>query len=116
MAGNGCPPRYAPEEIMIAGSGQRLCCPRCGSADGLHHGAVRIGRRPVEDEDGELVEVDAEGPIRLSRMPAWAFGGRRHELEIHLSCETCDGDVGPGFWLVMRQHKGQTILSIRRGS
>ncbi|MGL5964518.1 MAG: hypothetical protein ACRCZ2_09040 [Fusobacteriaceae bacterium] len=92
-----------------------LQCPRCGEVGGLHHGVVTVQSRDAEDGYG--TEVVVEGArVSVERTDAEHYGTRRDALRVGFWCEHCDadGDAGPCVDLVLRQHKGLTLVAWER--
>ena len=83
----------------------KLYCERCGE-NNLHHRAVDIHRRQVEDAPSESVRaygadaVDTENP-----------SPRRDGIVIQLYCEMCDRVTTA---MDIYQHKGVTHVTLRR--
>ena len=81
-----------------------LQCPSCGDSF-LHHGEVHVYARPQEDGPGHRVVIWENGDVE--KMPAaGGFAGRRNDLRIRFTCETCVAVS----WLFIVQHKGHTML------
>jgi hypothetical protein len=101
------------ETIRIgdAGSASNLICPRCGSGDICHSGAVFYQRG---EDAPSLVRIAVEGSnVGTSVIPSEKSGNpssRRHGMTIQFDCEQCssEGDV---LELNIAQHKGVTLLS-----
>jgi hypothetical protein len=86
-----------------------LKCPRCG--DGyLHHCAVQVQDRDREDGPGTQVYV-GNGAVKVTRTEGHHYGTRRSAVRIGFYCELCDeGEMTPRVVLVIRQHKGATLV------
>lgn len=82
-----------------------LLCPDC-AGEYLHHGAVEVFDRAEEDGPGRQVAI-GRGELR-SPFEDGTFerSTRRDAVAVEVSCEGC------GFrdWLLLVQHKGQTIV------
>lgn len=87
-----------------------LRCPVC-DGNNLHHRGIVIRSRADEDGPGVKLGVARDG--RRKELPLTAdapeWHGRRDELSISFDCEGC-AFVG---WLLIMQHKGQTLLAWR---
>lgn len=92
-----------------------LQCPRCGVIGGLHHNAVRVQGRDAEDAHGTEVSVEG-GRVEITRTDGAHYGTRRDAVRVGFWCEHCDadGDSGACVDLVLRQHKGQTLVAWER--
>lgn len=95
--------------------GGALQCPRCGEVSGLHHKAVTVQSRDTEDGQGTEVSVQGSA-VSVARTDAKHYGTRRDALRVGFWCEHCDadGDAGACVDLVLRQHKGLTLVAWER--
>ena len=92
-----------------------LKCPRCNDTY-LHHAHVVVNERDHEDGPGTHYTIRGK---ELSVSRKGVHDGRRNDLRIGFWCEICDEEsdgMAPPLELVIRQHKGVTIVRwIRRG-
>lgn len=87
-----------------------LHCPRCGDYSGLHHCVVQVQERDQEDGEGTQVYV-GNGAVKVTRTSGAHYGTRRNAVRIGFWCEHCDDDATPRVVLVIRQHKGLTLVN-----
>jgi hypothetical protein len=95
-----------------------LTCPVCKGYD-LHHKTIKVYDRQNEDGLTNLIVVDVKGEV--SKITEWEENpsSRRHAVEIMFECENCHfNERGPipsisPFGLVIKQHKGITIMEWR---
>jgi hypothetical protein len=87
-----------------------LACPRCLESLGLHHCAVQVQERDQEDGHGTQVYV-GNGAVKVTRTTGNHYGTRRNAIRIGFWCEQCDDDSEPHVVLVIRQHKGMTLIT-----
>ena len=81
-------------------------CPHCGS-EHTHHSGVDVYARVQEDAEGYHAKVDRTG-VRVDSNLSGNPSSRRDGLVVHLWCEMCYYTHD----LLIRQHKGQTLLSV----
>lgn len=87
--------------------GGTLLCPECGGSY-LHQDKVTTRIRDAEDGPGEKVELGPHLQAKFTHLEAGSaeFLGRRDDLTVEFRCETCSTKS----LLVIRQHKGETLL------
>jgi hypothetical protein len=100
-------------KVVIDQSNECLVCPGCGSShSSLHHQDVRIfDRTGGEDSDGVCMNYRGHADMQVRPVGSAAMPGRRHSIEIDLSCEQCGGnETKPFATLRIMQHKGATLM------
>jgi hypothetical protein len=105
--------RVAPPALpspVIEETSDALQCPRCGEISGLHHCAVQVQERDQEDGPGTQVYV-GNGAVKVTRTSGDHYGTRRNAVRVGFWCEHCDEDATPRVVLVIRQHKGLTLVT-----
>ncbi|GIG40959.1 hypothetical protein [Cellulomonas phragmiteti] len=98
------------QPFLLADEGQ-LMCPLC-SGTYVHIDDVYVAGRPREDGPVVPVHVNAGGRIATEEgvdLPMTDYG-RRHVISLGGVCELCGGR----FALEFKQHKGQTLVTIRK--
>ena len=95
---------------VIEETNYALQCPRCGEISGLHHCAVQVQERDQEDGPGTQVYV-GNGAVKVTRTSGDHYGTRRNAVRVGFWCEHCDEDATPRVVLVIRQHKGLTLVT-----
>lgn len=80
-----------------------ITCPECGF-ECMHHGAVRVYNRPVEDGPVMLVETGSRTPLFIGTQ-SQELPTRRDMVEIDFICES-----GHASTMRIRQHKGTTFV------
>jgi hypothetical protein len=86
-----------------------VICTGCGS-NHTHQHTVFVRARETEGGPGRQYTI---GPgLMVAELPAdsYVWHGRREELVVLLTCEQCEGLTE----LILRQHKGETLLSVGR--
>lgn len=99
-----------PDAFLLA-QDNCLLCPLCGN-DYVHIEDAYVAGRPRED--GPVIQVHVDGGGRVFTgdevdLPIPDFG-RRQVLSLGGRCEGCGGR----FAIEFKQHKGQTVLAVRR--
>lgn len=85
----------------------RLLCPECGEIN-LHHEAVMVWERPVED--GVSIKTVLMAGKTIRKQKADNPSPRRDGIRIYFWCEHCDiVRIRPKF-LIIYQHKGETFV------
>ncbi|WP_250442685.1 hypothetical protein [Actinotalea sp. C106] len=88
-----------------------LQCPLCADSY-VHIEDVYVAGRPREDGPVVPVHVDSAGRVLTGDEVDLPIPetGRRHVISLGGRCEGCGGR----FTIEFKQHKGQTVLAVRR--
>jgi hypothetical protein len=101
---------YDNEEKEVKFEENRICCPICGDAYGMHHTKIEIFNRSSDDmitnhyifQNGKISN-NYDGKKANEENPSL----RRSGIKIKFYCESCNDKE---FTLCLAQHKGSTFL------
>lgn len=77
----------------------------------MHQTTVRLYERNGDDKDGAVIVVKGPNDLHVTKAETNELIGRRQALTIEFSCEGCTGETVTNPRLLVKQHKGQTMLS-----